>query len=54
MEVTFKPRADMSLTWICPLDVPVVWGWGAAAELDAVEEEVLVEGDDDDGVLELF
>jgi hypothetical protein len=54
MERTVKPRADMSLTWICPLDAPVVWGWGVAAEPDAVDEDVLVEGDDDDGVLDLF
>jgi hypothetical protein len=33
------------------LDVPVEWG--VAVEVEAIEE-VLVEGDDDDGVLDLF
>jgi len=51
MEVTFRPRADISFTWICPLDEPEVCGWEAIAEL---EDDVLVEGDDDDGALVLF
>ena len=54
-EDTLRPRADMSLTWICPFDVADGAGGCAAwAAPTVVVEEVLDEVDDDDGVLGLF
>ena len=52
IENTLRPRADMSLTWICPLDVSDgADGCAACAALTVVFEDV---EDDDDGVLDLF
>jgi hypothetical protein len=54
IDVTLSPRADMSLTWICPLDVAD--GPGGCDALGVALEDALVEvvDGDGDGVLDVF
>lgn len=55
IEDTLRPRADISLTWICPLDVADgAGGCAVCAAPTVVLEDVLAEVDDDDGALDLF
>ena len=55
MEDTLRPRADISLTWICPLDVADgAGGWAACAAPMVVFEDALDEVDGDDGAPDLF